>query len=111
MSRLHLILFGILVLTIIVICVENEFLRNKPVKTEADRSLQRKVDSLSVINGALEIKISMYKERLIVLTRRIAVKEIKIITLKQSEDEKILAVDSLSSNELYGVFAGFNIVP
>jgi len=105
MNRLTIIGFLILFVVIIFLGVDNEFLRNKPV--QVDTSLQIKIDSLAAINYTLEGKIIQYKASLDSLSKRKAIKEQKIIYLKKSEDEKVLAIDTLSSNELYNVFAGF----
>ncbi len=107
MTRLHLILYAILVVIIIVLGVDNEYLRSKPVNVEVDKSLQRKIDSLSIINSSLEIKINQYQNSIDLLSKKLIVKEKKVITLETTEDEKILAIDSLSSNELYIIFSGF----
>ncbi len=79
---------------------------NLTKKSEIEGMNSYKVDSLLGVNKSLEGNIDTYLSKIDSLQWLIYKKENKIKGLKKDENEKIHAVDSLDSSELYLFFSG-----
>lgn len=70
--------------------------------------INRRVDSLMLVNKQLDIKLERYQLELDSIKKSITKKDIRIKDLKKAEHEKLLSIDSLSSHELFKLFSEFN---
>jgi uncharacterized protein YlxW (UPF0749 family) len=70
--------------------------------------LRMKADSLIEENRQLDKKLRAYQSRIDSLSVASSRKDKQLKDLKQSQNEKLRSVDTLTSHELYQLFAGFN---
>ena len=80
------------------------------IKNE-NQVLEAQSDSIIEINKELDKKIIAYEEKVDSIQSVVKRRNKKITELKKSENEKILSIDSLGSNELVDLFSGFNTYP
>ncbi len=109
-KHIYIILSFVLVFFIVFRMTEHPASLVEDIKSE-NQALEIQSDSITEVNKELDKKIIAYEEKVDSIQSVVHRRNKKINELKNAENEKILSIDSLGSNELVDLFSGFNTHP